>query len=160
MVWNSSDPTCVIISEGGQYSVIGNTGTSAVITVALKGNVQVSASITIEVVDSELVQPKIILSPAFDKIRQYETLTFNVEVLYGSEVLTNVDEIKLSLAENEEVLTNQYLTIVSDNSQWQITGNNITGENNIQTLYVTVNNANPEINTVGQFNINVVSMFG
>ena len=160
VVWNSSDPTCVIISEDGQYSVIGNTGTSAVITAVLKGNAQVSANITIEVVDSELVQAKIILSPAFDKIRQYETLTFNVEVLYGAKVLANVDGIKLSLAENEEVLTNQYLTIVSDNSQWQITGNNITGENNIQTLYVTVSNANPEINTVGQFNISVVSMFG
>lgn len=160
VVWNSSDPTCVIISEDGQYSVIGNTGTSAVITAVLKGNTQVGASITIEVVDSELVQPKIILSPVFDKIRQYETLTFNVEALYGSEVLANVDEVNLSLDENEEVLTNQYLTIASDNGQWQITGNNITGEDNIQTLYVTVSNSNPEINTVSQFNINVVSMFG
>lgn len=157
VVWSSSNTAVVTIGSGGQYQVIGDSGTSAIIMATLDGNNSVTSSITIQVVDIELVQPLVTLNPAFNKIRQHNSITFGIEVAYGSSAITP-DSVQVSLSPNSQVLSNQYLTIIQSGSQYTITANAIALEP--QILYITVQNTMPSFQTTQQFTLNVVSMLG
>lgn len=157
VTWSSSDTSAVMIDSTGQYTVVGASGSSAVITATLQGNVAVTSTITIQVVDTQSVQPLVVLNPTFSKIRQYESIDFTVEVMYGSTMVVP-DNVTVSLLQDSQVLTNQYLTITKTESQYKITANAITP--NPQILYITVQNTAPSFQTTQQFTLNVVSMFG
>ena len=157
VLWESSNPEVVTINIGGQYQVVGDSGTSATITAILEGNTNVASSITIQVVDEQVVQPLVTINPTFNKIRQYESITFTVEVMYGSNLVTP-DTVQISLSQGSQVLSNQYLTIAQSGSQYTITANTIALEP--QILYVTVQNTTPNFQTIEQFTLNVVSMLG
>lgn len=155
--WSSSDTSVVTIDSTGQYTVVGVSGSSAVITATLKGNTSITSTITIQVVDSQSVQPLVILNPTFNKIRQYESIKFIVEVMYGSTMVVP-ENVTVSLSQDSQVLTNQYLTITRAESQYKITANAIAP--NPQVLYITVQNTTPSFQTTEQFTLNVASMFG
>ena len=157
VVWSSSDTSVVMIDSTGQYIVVGTSGSSAVITATLQGNTAVTSTITIQVVDVQSVQPLVVLNPTFSKIRQYESIDFIVEVMYGSTMVVP-DNVTVSLSQDSQVLTNQYLTITKSESQYKITANAIAP--NPQVLYVAVQNTTPSFQTTEQFTLNVVSMFG
>lgn len=157
VVWSSSNTTVVTIDSNGQYQVIGDSGTSASIMATLKGNTNVTSSITVQVVDEQTVQPLITINPAFNKIRQYESITFTVEVMYGSTMVIP-ETIQVSLVQGSQVLSNQYLTIIQSGSQYTITANTIAPEP--QILYITVQNTTPSFQIIQQFTLNVVSMLG
>ena len=157
VAWSSSDTNVVMISSTGQYTVVGTSGSSAVITATLQGNTAVTSTITIQVVDTQSVRPLAILNPTFSKIRQYESIDFTVEVMYGSTMVVP-ENVTVSLSQDSQVLSNQYLTITQDGSQYKITANIIAP--NPQVLYVTVQNTTPSFHTTEQFTLNVVSMFG
>lgn len=157
VVWSSSNTTVVTIDSNGQYQVIGDSGTSASIMATLKGNTNVTSSITVQVVDEQTVQPLITINPAFNKIRQYESITFTVEVMYGSTMVIP-ETIQVSLVQGSQVLSNQYLTIIQSGSQYIITANTIAPEP--QILYITVQNTTPSFQIIQQFTLNVVSMLG
>ena len=157
VVWSSSDTNVVTIDSAGQYTVVGTSGSSAVITATLQGNTGVISTITIQVVDVQSVQPLVVLNPTFSKIRQYESIDFIVEVMYGSMMIVP-DNVTVSLSQDSQVLTNQYLTIIQSGSQYIITANVISTAP--QTLYVTVQNNEPNFQITQQFTLNVVSMFG
>ena len=97
------------------------------------------------------------LNPLFSKIRQYESVDFTVEVVYGS-TLVIAENIQLSLDSSSQVLSNQYLTITESESQYTIMANAIATDP--QILYITVQNTSPSFQTTQQFTLNVVSMFG
>ena len=155
--WSSSNTSVVTIDSNGQYQVIGNSGTSATIMATLEGNPNVTSSIAIQVVDAQTVQPLVTINPAFNKIRQYESITFAVEVMYGSDVVVP-ESVQASLVQGSQVLSNQYLTITQSGSQYIITANAIAPSP--QTIYITVQNANPDFQITEQFTLNVVSMLG
>ena len=157
VVWSSSDTSVVTIDSMGQYTVVGTSGSSAVITATLQGNTAVTSTITIQVVDVQFVQPLVVLNPTFSKIRQYESIDFIVEVMYGSTMVVP-DNVVVSLSQDSQVLSNQYLTITQSGSQYTITANSVAPEN--QTLYVTVQNTSPSFQIMQQFTLNVVSMLG
>ena len=157
VVWSSSDTNVVRIDSAGQYTVVGTSGSSAVITATLQGNTAVTSTITIQVVDVQSVQPLVVLNPTFSKIRQYESIDFTVEVMYGSTMVVP-DNVTVSLSQDSQVLSNQYLTITQSESQYTITANNIALTP--QILYVTVQNTIPSFQTTEQFTLEVVSMFG
>lgn len=157
VTWSSSDTSVVTIDSMGQYTVVGASGSSAVITATLQGNTSVTSTVTIQVVDTQSVQPLVVLNPTFSKIRQYESIDFIVEVMYGSTMVVP-DNVTVSLSQDSQVLTNQYLTITKVESQYKITANAIAP--NPQVLYVTVKNTAPSFQTMEQFTLNVVSMFG
>ena len=157
VLWESSNPEVVTINIGGQYQVVGDSGTSATITAILDGNTNVASSIAIQVVDEQVVQPLVTINPTFNKIRQYESITFSVEAVYGS-VVVMPETIQISLAQENQVLSNQYLTITQSGSQYIITANAIAPDP--QILYVTVQNNSPSFQTIQQFTLNVVSMLG
>lgn len=157
VVWSSSDASVVTIDSNGQYQVVGDSGTSATITAMLGGNTNLTSTITIQVVEAQSVQPLVTLNPLFGKIRQYESIAFVVEVVYGSTVITP-ESVQVSLTQGSQVLSNQYLTITQSESQYTITANAIATEP--QILYVTVQNTSPSFQVTEQFTLNVVSMLG
>lgn len=157
VLWSSSNPSVVTIDSMGNYEVVGESGTNATITVTLNGNSNVTSSITIQVVDTESIQPLVVLNPLFSKIRQYESVEFTIEVVYGS-TLVIPETVQVSLDSTGQVLSNQYLTITESGSQYTITANAIATEP--QTLYVTVQNTLPSFQATEQFTLNVVSMLG
>lgn len=157
IVWESSNPDVVSITNNGNYQILGESGTSAVITAFIEGNTEVNSSITIQIVDIESIQPVILFNPSFTKIRQFESIDFTVEVMYGSQLIIP-ETVQLSLSEDSLVLSNQYLTIIQKGSQYKITANSIALTP--QILYVSVQNTQPEFQTTEQFTINVVNMLG
>ena len=157
IVWSSSDSNIVSIDSNGNYQVVGANGQSCMITAMLQGNTNVTSSIQINVVESEVLQAKVILEPIFDNIRQYESIDFNVQVSYGGQIY-NPNTITLSLSQNNVVTSNEYLLIKDNQGTYQITGVQISPSS--QTLYVTVTNDSPAFNVQEEFQINVVSMFG
>lgn len=157
ILWSSSNTSVVTISPNGQYEIVGNPGTNATVTANLEGNENVTSFITIQVVDTQSVQPLIILNPMFNKLRQYDSIEFTVEVMYGSTMITP-ENIVISLEQNNQVWSNQYLTINTTGSQYTIIANSITVEP--QILYITVQNSIPSFQITQQFTLNVVSMLG
>ena len=157
VVWSSSNKSVVTIDSNGQYKVVGDSGTSATITVTLEGNSSVTSSIAIQVVDEQSIQPLVTINPLFSKIRQYESITFAVEVMYGSTVITP-ESVQISFAQGSSVISNKYLTISQLGSQYTITANAIPTAP--QILYITVQNTEPSFQTTQQFILNVVSMLG
>lgn len=157
VLWASSNEDAVLINVAGGYTIIGSSGSSATITATLDGNPNVSSTITIQVVDSQVVKPLILINPAFNKIRQFESIDFSIEVMYGSTLLVP-QNITLSLSETEQVLSNQYLIITQSGSQYIITANTVA--TTPQILYVSAQNASPDFQITTQFTLNVVSMLG
>ena len=157
VLWASSNEDAVLINVAGGYTIIGSSGSSATITATLDGNPNVSSTITIQVVDSQVVKPLILINPAFNNIRQFESIDFSIEVMYGSTLLVP-QNITLSLSETEQVLSNQYLTITQSGSQYIITANTVA--TTPQILYVSAQNASPDFQITTQFTLNVVSMLG
>ena len=157
IVWSSSNTDVVTIDSSGQYQVVGDSGTSATIKATLEGNSSIISSITIQVVEFQSVQPSVTINPLFSKIRQYESITFTVEAMYGSDLVT-LDTVQVSLVQGSQALSNQYLTITQSGSQYTITANAIAPSP--QTIYITAQNANPDFQITEQFTLNVVSMFG
>ena len=155
--WASSNTSVVTINEAGQYQVVGSAGTSATITATLQGNPHVMSTVEIQVVDVESVQPLIVLNPAFTKVRQFDSISFTIEVAYGT-IIVVPEIVQISLEEGNQVLSNQYLTITESGSQYTITANTIASEP--QILYVNVQNTSPSFQTTQQFSLNVVSMLG
>ena len=157
VLWASSNEDAVLINVAGGYTIIGSSGSSATITATLDGNPNVSSTITIQVVDSQVVKPLILINPAFNKIRQFESIDFSIEAMYGSTLLVP-QNITLSLSETGQVLSNQYLTITQSGSRYIITANTVA--TTPQILYVSVQNASPDFQITAQFTLNVVSMLG
>lgn len=157
VLWASSNEDAVLINVAGGYTIIGSSGSSAIITATLDGNPNVLSAITIQVVDSQVVKPLILINPAFNKIRQFESIDFSIEVMYGSTLLVP-QNITLSLSETGQVLSNQYLTITQSGSRYIITANTVA--TTPQILYVSVQNASPDFQITAQFTLNVVSMLG
>lgn len=156
VVWQSSSSS-VKINNQGEYQVTGNIGDNVIIGAVLQGNIAVMDTINIIIVENENIEPLIYLNPNFNKIRQYDVIDFSIDVAYGSTLIIP-DNIQISLSANEIILSNQYLTITQDGSQYKITANAIAP--NPQVLYVTVQNTTPSFQTTEQFTLNVVSMFG
>ena len=157
VVWSTSDENTVSIDLAGKYTVVGSSGSIATITATVDGNTDVVSTITIQVVNSQVVQPLVLINPAFNKIRQFESIDFSIEVMYGS-TMVSPENVVLSLSETNQVLSNQYLTITASGNQYTITANNIATEP--QALYITVQNTSPSFQTTQQFSLNVVSMLG
>lgn len=86
IAWATSNPDVVTIDQNGRYNVIGEVGQNADIIATLDGNSDVNDVITITI-GEQVVEPRIYLDPAFDTIREYQTIEFDVGVsIGGSEI--------------------------------------------------------------------------
>lgn len=136
ILWYSTNWRIVNINKKGEYTVLSSFGECQIVGY-LKGNKEVYDSINIKIVDEENVTPKLIVQPAFNQVRQFESIQFKIEVNYGSKVISNPSMLSLSLAENEIVLFNDYINIEqNDNYIFTITGKKVS--NNPQFIYIKI----------------------
>lgn len=157
LVWSSNKPF-VTINNSGEYQVNGEVGDTAIITVALEGNEAVYDSIVIEVVEDADVVGSVALNPTFEKIREHETIRFNVQGFYNGQTYSNLSESTVSLADGEIVLSNNYLTIEKNGDNYTLTCNKRTSVP--QTLYVAISNISPEFSANSIVPIELVSIMG
>lgn len=156
IVWKTSNPEIVTIDQNGNYTVVGEVGQSADIAVVLNGNEAVTDSIKIAV-GEQVVEPEIYLDPAFDKIREYQVIDFNVHTSYlGKDYVPT--EIKISLDGNKIVTSNENLVIKQTTAGWQIQC--LKRSQSELYLWVDVSNTLPSFKQKAKFAIKAISMIG
>lgn len=156
IVWKTSNPEIVTIDQNGNYTVAGEVGQSADIAVVLNGNEAVTDSIKITV-GEQVVEPEIYLDPAFDKIREYQVIDFNVHTSYlGKDYVPT--EIKISLDGNKIVTSNENLVIKQTTAGWQIQC--LKRSQSELYMWVDVSNALPSFKQKTKFAIKAISMMG
>lgn len=152
IIWGTSNPDAVMIDENGKYTVIGESGQSADIIAMLSGNSNVKDTITITI-GTQSVEPKIYLEPAFDKIREYQTIEFDVKVsINGQEI--EPDTVSISLDENGS----EYLSISQTTTGWKMFCHKRSSV--LLTMSVNIISLSYNINQTAQFEIQAVSMMG
>lgn len=149
VIWQTSNPEIVTIDQNGNYAVVGEVGQSSDIAVTLIGNEAVTDSIKITV-GEQVVEPEIYLDPTFNKIREYQTIEFDVKVAIGG-VEIKPDTVRVN-ADSE------YLTVKQTNSGWQLTC--IKRSATPLTMHVTVVDTTYDIKQAAEFDIQAVSMMG
>lgn len=156
IVWKTNNPEIVTIDQNGNYTVVGEVGQSADIAVVLNGNEAVTDSIKITV-GEQVVEPEIYLDPAFDKIREYQVIDFNVHTSYlGKDYVPT--EIKISLDGNKIVTSNENLVIKQTTAGWQIQC--LKRSQSELYMWVDVSNTLPSFKQKTKFAIKAISMMG
>ena len=149
ITWSTSNAEVLTIDQNGKYTVVGADGQTADIIATLSGNEDVKDSATITV-GAQSVNPKIYLDPAFDKIREYQTIEFDVKVAIGG-VEIKPDTVRVN-ADSE------YLAVKQITSGWQLTC--VKRSSSPLTMTVTVVDKTYLIKQTAEFDIQAVSMMG
>lgn len=149
VVWSTVDPGIIKIDENGVYEVVGEVGQSTLINANLSGNSNVNDYITITIgeVGDDI---KIITNPAFNKIRQYQSIDFNVETYYNG-VLVDGATVEVSVPSG-------YVTLTSQENEYILACNKIASTP--QPMIIKVQCADPVIDETVTLDIATVSMMG
>ena len=158
IVWLSSAPDTISVDSEGNYTVLSNSPASVVVTAHISGNLEVNDFINIEIVNQEDIVPVVNIVPDFTKIRQYEIIEFNVEMIYDGKPVQDIVST-VSLSKNEQIVNNKYLSIQDmGNNQYTIEAVNIADVP--QLLYVTVESVDRQMSAKKTVSLEVVSMMG
>ena len=149
IVWSTSNAEVLTIDQNGKYTVVGADGQTADIIATLSGNEDIKDNVTITV-GAQSVNPKIYLDPAFNKIREYQTIEFDVKVAIGG-VEIKPDTVRVN-ADSE------YLAVKQTTSGWQLTC--VKRSSVPLTMTVTVVDKTYLIKQTAEFDIQAVSMMG
>lgn len=148
--WKSSDDDIVSIDMNGHYTLNGEIGQVATITAYLDGNEKVFDSINITI-GEQGEDISILLNPSFDKIRQYSTINFDVEVYYNGNLIK--DNLDISCSTDSEILT-----IFKNEGFYSITSEGISTDK--QNIIVVASCSNPVFEKTENIEISAVSMLG
>jgi len=153
VVWSSEDEEIVSIDEEGNYQVLGQIGEECDIIASIDGNDTVNdiIQITIGQIDETV---KIITSPSFDTIRQYETIPFEVLVYYNGQKVEHA--MAISVWTDSKILT----VFEKDHNtyQYELRSDGINSE--LQNLHIRVLCSTPFINSIRTIKIKTTSMLG
>lgn len=156
--WKSNYPDIVLVDYEGQYTVLKKWFKPITITAFMPDNPDVNATIEFTIVNEADIVPVVNIIPDFNKIRQYEIIEFNIDMIYGGEIKKDIIST-VSLNEYEQIMNNQYLSIqdMGDN-KYAIKATRIANET--QLLYITVETADKTLSAKKIVPIEVVSMMG
>jgi YbbR domain-containing protein len=118
----------------------------------LTGNEAVTDSIKITV-GEQVVEPEIYLDPAFNKIREYQTIEFKVKVSVGGKEI-EPDTVGVGLENNG----NEYLGITQTTSGWKMAC--YKRSSTPIAVLVDVTSLSHNISKTAKFDIQAVSMMG
>ena len=118
----------------------------------LSDNEAVTDNIKITV-GEQVVEPEIYLDPAFNKIREYQTIEFKVKVSVGGKEI-EPDTIGVGLENN----SNEYLGITQTTSGWKMTCYKRSSAP--ISVLVDVTSLSHNISKTAKFDIQAVSMMG
>ena len=156
--WKSDKPDIVLVDYEGEYTILKKWFKPIVVTAFMVDNPEIKATIQINAVNVDDFEPVVNIVPDFNKIRQYEIVEFSVELLYGDEPYEGFTS-KVSLAENEQIMNNQYLSIQDmGNNKYTIKALRIA--NAEQLLNIAVYSADEKMLANKTMPIKVVSMIG
>lgn len=158
IIWESSNSEIIQIDNNGQFNIVGAVGDTAVISVWLEGNELTKVEIPVAVVDIIDDTLSVRLLPTIEKIRQHETIDFEVLASKYGESYTNFTS-KIFLSDTQEVSSNKFLSIKSKGtSAYKLSCTAF--DSTLKTLYVTVvDNDNNNI-FKESFELRTISMFG
>ena len=148
--WESSNSKIISIDENGEYEVKGTIDDSATISTILDGNEMVSDSIDI-IIGTPEDSINILLNPSFDKIRQYSTINFNVDVYFNRILIT--DNLTISCTTDSEILT-----IFKNEDFYSLKSDGISA--NKQYININVSCTEPVFEKSINIPIDAVSMLG
>ena len=158
LVWQSTNLEIIQIDNNGNYTIAGEVGDTATITVGIEGNTVDVVNIPITVVETVLNTLDIYIDSAIDKIREYESIEFVVKTNKHGANYTNFTSV-ISLNEIDSVLSNDYLAIVNTGlNAYKLSCVGFGAE--LQTLYITVTDTLTSDQYTELFNIRTVNMFG
>ena len=100
--WESENEEIVSIDNHGNYHILGDIGESCQITAYINGNEIDHDFINISIGEIEETI-KIITTPSFEIIRQYETIPFKISVFYNGEDIT--DNLLVIVGTDSDILT-------------------------------------------------------
>ena len=106
VTWTGDDN--VTINNSGEYTLVGEVGTSAVITANITGNPNISASYTIDIVESVADNFDVVIEPSFDEVRQGLPQSFTAYLYNNGERLS--DEVTWGYSG----LTQDYFSLSQD----------------------------------------------
>lgn len=149
IVWSTSNAEVLTIDQNGKYTVVGTDGQTADIIATLSGNEDIKDNVTIAV-GAQSVNPKIYLDPAFDKIREYQTIEFDVKVAIGG-VEIKPDTVRVNV-------DSEYLVVKQISSGWQLIC--VKRSSAPLTMTVTVVDKTYLIKQTAEFDIQAVNMMG
>lgn len=153
--WFSDKPEVVFINENGEYEVVGFEEETAMITASIKGNNEINSTISINIVSESDIQPIVVLNPIFEKIRQFETIKFNLQVEYNGQVYTEFDEQSIVINEMDK----DYIQLkLNEDNSYSLLALKI--KNNPIVLTVHVKREDLNFDVTETFEIKIVSMMG
>lgn len=158
IIWETSNRLSVRIDSNGKYRIVGSPDTESTITAYIEGNNNIFDSILIKVVNTNDFTPKIIVEPLFSIIKQCDSIEFSIQIAYGSEIITDLTNVEVSLSDTEDLLENNFISIIKEQSNFILTAKKIT--NVPQSIFIKVNNDSPNFYIEDILEIRVVSMFG
>lgn len=158
IMWKSSDLNVIQIDNNGQFSIVGEVDDTAIVSVWVDGNESTKVAIPVKVVDTADDKLDIHLTPVIEKIRQHETMGFEVQVSKHGESYSDFAST-VSLNSTQTVLDNKFLSIVNKGSNiYDLSC--VAFDSTLKTLYVTVTD-NDNSNTFKEsFELRTVNMFG
>lgn len=158
VTWESSNPDVIQIDSNGDYIITGDIDDTTTISVGVEGNATNVVNIPVTVVGAVSDALDIYISPTIDKIKEYETLEFEVQVSkYGAPYTDFTSTV--SLDELQIVLTNKYLSISNQGGQgYKLSCKAF--DSTPKALYVTVVDTQNSNTFQEAFNIKTVNMFG
>ncbi len=86
--YSSSDLSVVEVDDNGNYRLIGDSGSKAIITACITDNENINDNINANVVDNVIIKDEIVIEPIFDSLVEYNTITFTAN-LYQDNILSN-----------------------------------------------------------------------
>lgn len=158
VTWESSNPNVIQIDNNGDYVVTGVLNDSATISVWVDGNPNSAVVIPVDIVGAVDETLDIFLTPTIDKIKEYETIEFEVQASKFGEPYTNFTST-VSLSGSQITLSNKFLSIYNKGAnKYELSCKAF--DTTLKTLYITVvDTANSNVFTKS-FNVRTVNMFG
>lgn len=155
VLWKSSNPNLATINSDGEYIIVGESGNTVVLSAELEGNKSVFSSIVINIVESVDNTAKVIIDPNFKKIRQYESINFEVQAEYNGETYTDFDNIEVIIDD----VGKQYVDLTKNlDNTYTLTALKISSD--IVAITVNVQCLMPTFEATKIFEISIVSMMG
>ena len=150
--WSSSDDKSVKINGDGEYEVLKEKNTPVTITATLKGNTSAFSQIQITVGEQVSVTPSIIITPSFKEIRQYETISFAVNIENGGNIITPT-------ATTLTMPLNKYCKITKTGvNSYDIVGTAISKDD--INISISAENSDESVTATDTISIKAVSMLG
>ncbi len=94
--YSSSDLSVVEIDSNGNYRLVGNSGSRAIIKAYITDNENVYDEIEVKIVEDATINDEIVITPLYDKVEQYNTIIFTANLYEDNVMSSNIVECTAS----------------------------------------------------------------